>query len=41
MFEGFFDFSKPVGLAETWVSIFVVVFLMWLGYRILKQKSKR
>lgn len=39
MFEGFFDLSKPVGLDETWASIFVVVFLMWLGYRVLKQKA--
>ena len=39
MFEGFFDLSKPVGLEETWTSIFVIVFLMWLGYRVLKQKA--
>ena len=36
MFEGFFDLTQPVGLAETWVSIFVVCFMMWLGYAILK-----
>ncbi|WP_268902944.1 hypothetical protein [Helicobacter sp. MIT 11-5569] len=42
MFEGFFDFTQPVGLDETLVSIFVVVFAMWLGFAILKfLKNKR
>ena len=41
MFENFFDLSKPVGADETWVSIFVVVFLMWMGYKFLKKQAKK
>ena len=36
MWEGFFDLTQPVGLTETWVSIVVVVFAMWLGFMFLK-----
>ena len=41
VFENFFDLSKPVGADETWVSIFVVVFLMWMGYKFLKKQAKK
>lgn len=41
MFEGFFDLTQPVGLDEIWVSIFVVCFLMWLGYAVLKSLKNR
>ncbi len=38
MFKDFFDFTKPVGLDETWVSIFVVLLCMWGLYKIFKKK---
>ena len=42
MFEGFFDLTKPVGLAETCVSIIVFLFVMWLSFVWLKLlKNKR
>ena len=41
MFEGFFDLTQPVGLDETWVSIFVVCFLMWLGDAVLKYMKRK
>lgn len=42
MFEGFFDLTQPVGLDETWVSIFAVCFMMWLGFVAVKHiKEKR
>lgn len=41
VFENFFDLSKSVGADETWVSIFVVVFLMWMGYKFLKKQAKK
>lgn len=42
MFEGFFDLTQPVGLDETWISIFVVCFMMWLGFVAVKHiKEKR
>ncbi|WP_297812399.1 hypothetical protein [uncultured Helicobacter sp.] len=37
----FFDLTQPVGLVETWVSIFVVCSLMWLGFVIVKHIKKR
>lgn len=36
MFERFFDLTQPVGLDETWVSISVVCFMMWLGFVAVK-----
>lgn len=39
--EDFFDMTKPVGLDETWVSISVVLFLMWLGFFLLKRAKNK
>ncbi|WP_283249672.1 hypothetical protein [Helicobacter turcicus] len=36
MFKGFFDFTQPVGLDETWFSIAIVLLAMWLGFVALK-----
>ncbi|CAM2892885.1 hypothetical protein HEBU111660_05305 [Helicobacter burdigaliensis] len=36
----FFDLTKPVGLDETWVSIFVVTFLIAFLYFLLKIRIK-
>ncbi|WP_300796716.1 hypothetical protein [Helicobacter sp. UBA3407] len=42
MLESFFDLTQPVGLVETWVSISVVCFMMWLGFVAVKRiKEKR
>lgn len=37
MQSSFFDLTQPVGLVETWVSIFVVLLLMWIGFLIVKR----
>lgn len=41
MLGGFFDFTQPVGLVETWVSISIVCFMMWLGFVAVKHIKKR
>lgn len=39
--QDFFDLTQPVGLDETWVSIAIVLFLMWFAFFILKKGKKK
>ncbi|MDY2584739.1 hypothetical protein [Helicobacter sp.] len=41
MDKALFDLTQPVGLAETWISIVVVVFAMWLLFVLLKRLKNK